>query len=292
MKHIIAIALVLAANLPTSAFTQLSEKEVTSGKAKAEEGSTFIFLHGTGRQGGTFIRVPDAEDIAAYRTARETAFADALKRYKKQMKRWESDVNVAKQTKSKIPEKPVEPSDENFSIGPIEQQTAIQFGPDYAFSKDKANDRFSYLVSVKPGTYIWYGPIIFDPQQGFIGVCHCMGSVKFEVVPNMVTNVGNFLTAAPLAEKQKGAPLLDIRHSGGWTGFKVELPTASSPINFDIPASISKWPSVRPEFSASGKFNNFYGVMITRLPPIPDVLAYERDQVIDVRSGKNVTNGY
>jgi hypothetical protein len=292
MKRQIMLILGLVAILPTSAFAQFSEKDVTSGKVGNIDGGAVIFLHGTGRQGGTFIRVPDAEDIAAYRTARKTAFAEAVKRYQKQHKRWESDVKIAKQTKSKLPQEPVEPTDGNFSIGPIEQRTAIHFGPDYAYFKDRVNDRFSYLVSVKPGTYIWYGPIIYDPKQGFIGVCHCMGSVKFEVKAGVVTNLGNFLTAAPLAEKQKGAPFLDIKHSGGWNGFKVELPAASSPVDFTVPASLAKWPSATPQFSASGKLNNFYGVMITRLPPIPDILAYERDQVIDVHSGKNVTAGY
>ena len=285
--------LALAALLTTSAaFSEpLVEKRIVTGKTVIDPASGYIYLYGTGRQGGTFIRVPDADDNESYRNERDAAFEKAIERYGKQLKRWNADVKLAQQMKKAAPEKPVEPTQENFSIGDIERRTAIQFGPDYAYIKDKSIDRFGYAMSVKPGTYIWYGPIVFDIKQGFIGVCYCMGSVKFEVKPGVVTNLGNFLLAAPLAEQQKGAPLLDIRHSGGWNGFKVEVPITSAAVSFDLPGSLSQWPSVTPDFVASGKLNNFYGVMISRLPPVPGILEYQRDKIIDARSGNTVKNG-
>lgn len=45
-------------------------------------------------------------------------------------------------------------------------------------------------------------------------------------------------------------------------------------------------------FTASGKFNNIYGVMVSRLPPVPGVLAYDRDRVIDAKSGAPVASGF
>lgn len=279
IRQLLFAILMAAFALPAFA-SPLDESQVIKGKEKLEPAMGYITLFGTGRQGGTFIRVPDAEDIGAYQTARDEAFAEAIKKHEKQLKRWESDSALARQNKSKPPEKPVEPDRESFSIGDIERRTAVQFGPDFAYSK--ANGRFSYAMSVKPGTYIWYGPVIYDPKQGFIGLCYCMGSVKFEVKAGVITNLGNYLFAAPLAEKQKTAPLLDIRHNGGMNGFKVEVPIASSPVSFELPNSLANWPSAKTEFSASGKLNNFYGLMISRLPPVPGILAYERDRIVDL----------
>lgn len=291
-------ALIIAALLGVSgaAFAapadSLDEKKVVSGKTALDPATGYILLHGPGRQGGTFIRVPDAEDLEAFRKERAEAFAKAEKRYQKKLSSWENEAKVAAAQKKAAPAKPAAPDEASFSIGDIEARTALQFGPDFAYIKDKANERYSYAMAVKPGTYIWYGPVLFDPGQGFVGLCYCMGSVRFEVKPGVVTNVGNFLTAAPLAEQQKSAPLLDIRHNGGWTGFKVEVPTASVPVDYGVPASLDKWPVEQAVFTASGKFNNIYGVMVSRLPPVPGVLAYDRDRVIDAKSGAPVASGF
>lgn len=291
-------ALILAALLGASAVASaapadsLDEKKVLGGKTALDPASGYILLHGPGRQGGTFIRVPDAEDLEAFRKERAEAFVKADKRYQKKLASWESEAKLAAAQKKAPPAKPVAPDEATFSIGDIEARTALQFGPDFAYIKDKANERYSYVMAVKPGTYIWYGPVLFDPNQGFVGLCYCMGSVRFEVKPGVVTNVGNFLTAAPLAEQQKSAPLLDIRHNGGWTGFKVEVPTTSVAVDYGVPASLEKWPVEQAAFTASGKFNNIYGVMVSRLPPVPGVLAYDRDRVIDAKSGAQVASGF
>jgi hypothetical protein len=291
-------ALILAALLgfPAAASAApadaLGENKVVSGKTVLDPATGYILLHGPGRQGGTFIRVPDADDLEAFRKERAEAFAKMEKKYRKKLASWESEAKIAAGQKKAPPAKPAAPDEATFSIGDIEARTAVQFGPDFAYIKDRANERYSYAMAVKPGTYIWYGPVLFDPDQGFVGLCYCMGSVRFEVKPGVVTNVGNFLTAAPLAEQQKSAPLLDIRHNGGWTGFKVEVPAAAAPVDYGVPASLEKWPVEQAVFTASGKFNNIYGVMISRLPPVPGVLAYERDQVVDAKTGAAVGSGF
>jgi hypothetical protein len=290
---ILAAALLGFASAATAAPADaLDEKKVSSGKTALDPGAGYILLHGSGRQGGTFIRVPDAEDLEAFRKERGDAFVKVQKRYQKKLASWESEAKMATAQKKAAPARPVAPDEASFSIGDIETRTAVQFGPDFAYIKDKANGRYSYLMAVKPGTYIWYGPVLFDPSQGFVGLCYCMGSVRFEVKPGVVTNVGNFLTAAPLAEQQKNAPLPDIRHSGGLSGFKVEVPASSAAVDFAVPPSLEKWPVERAVFTASGKFNNIYGIMVSRLPPVPDVLAYERDRVIDAKTGAVVGSGF
>lgn len=288
-----ALFLAAALSLASAASAEpLDEKDVLSGKAALDSASGYILFHGLGRQGGTFIRIPEAADIEAFRTEREDALAKAQKRYRTKLKNWEYQAEQAAAQGKQTPKKPVEPDAETFSIGAIEARTAVQFGPDFAYIKDKTNDRYSYLMSVKPGTYIWYGPVLFDRKLGYIGLCYCMGSVKFEVKPGVVTNVGNFLLAAPLAEQQKSAPLLDIVHTGGWNGFKIEVPSTSAVVDFAVPKSLERWPVEQATFSANGKFDNIYGVMISRLPPVLGVLAYERDKVIDAKTGAAVASGF
>lgn len=291
-KALVLIAGILTITSAVAANARaIEEKNIVSGKDAIAADKGYIYLFAPGRFAGTFIRQPDAEDIATYRAQRAEAFAKEVERYQKRLKRWESDVAAAKKVNKAPPPKPEEPQEETFAYGAIEQTTTVSFGPDYVFSKDREAGRFAYLTEVKPGRYVWYGPVLFDSGQGYIGVCYCMGSIQFEVQAGVITDLGNYLIAAPRAEDQASAPLLDIQHSGGWNGFKVELPTQSSPFVFGMPQSLERFSTEQPEFSAAGKMNNFCGVMISRLPSIDGILAYRRDAVIDVRTGQELSVG-
>jgi hypothetical protein len=46
---------------------------------------------------------------------------------------------------------------------------------------------------------------------------------------------------------------------------------------------------VRADFSASGKINNFDDIIINRVRPIPGIVGYDRDTVIDLRTGARLT---
>jgi hypothetical protein len=268
----------------------IEEKSVVSGAIKLDPAKGYIFLTASSRQAGVFVREPDQQDIAAYRVEWEKQFAKAQKRYPDQLAQWRIDVNNAGATKASPPEKPVEPTHENFSIGDIAKRTIELFGPVFAFAK-QADGGFSYLTAVKPGTYIWYGPVLMVGRDlGYGGFCYCMGSVKFAVRPGVVTDLGNFLTAAPVAEPQaeETTPAM-IQAGGGWNGYKIGVAGKPSTIHYGLPASLNGWPSAHAEFSASGKQNNFFGQMVTRLPPIPGVLAYQRDTIIDVKTNTPVT---
>lgn len=289
MRKLFTLA-VLAASLPVFALQAqaIEEGSLASGKHEIAPSNGYIYLEANGRFAGTFIRIPDAEDIAEYRVARAQAFAKEQKRYAKERARWEREVEVAKKIGKALPEEPIEPTEKTFSFGAIEVRNAITFGPDNKFSQDKERGTFSYLTEVKPGTYIWYGPVLYDPKQGHVGLCYCMGSVQFDVRAGAIADLGNFLIAAPQAEHQALAPLLPIQHSGGLNGYKVRLPESSSEVTTGLPPSLASFESYSPEFRASGKLNNFYGVMIARLAPIEGVLSYDRDTVIDVRSGERL----
>jgi hypothetical protein len=288
--RLIAAAMAALLLAPSAALAQgkpVEEKNVLAGKTPLDPASGYIFLHANGRTNGLFLRVPDDATRAEYQKDWEEAFAKAEKKYPGQLKRWENDVLVAKQTKKALPEKPLPPSRETFSIGAIELRDMVSFGPMFVFSK--AEDKFSYLTAVKPGTYIYYGPLYYAPGLAPAGMCYCMGTIRFEVKPGMVTDLGNFLIAAP-----KLAPPYDYSSQIWMKDNEERIAKGKEPslvpqqLTFGLPDSLKAWPSAQAEFHASGKLNNYFGITITRMPPVPGVLDYKRDAVIDARTGAEV----
>ena len=273
----------------------VEEKNLVSGKQKLDPASGYIFLQANYRTFGTFLRVPDESTRAAYKKDWDEAFAKAQKKYPGKVKDWEAEVAIAKQTRKAPPEPPVEPTPENFSIDPIELRDTVSFGPMFIYSKDEAASRFNYLTAVKPGTYIYYGPVLMQPGGITGGQCFCMGTVRFEVKPGVITDLGNFLIAAPDAVKD-----WDVASADAWRraeekaakkGEPVEAPGTGRPkLAYGVPDSLKALPAVQAEFYAHGKLNNYYALMFTRIPPIPGVLGYRRDTVVDLRTGQDVPN--
>jgi hypothetical protein len=283
-----ALGLLVVAPIQPALAEAIEEKNLLKGKVSIEEDLGYIYLTAPMRFGGTFVRVPDDEDIADYKEARAEAFGEALKRYEKEYKRWERNTATAKEQRAKgrrankIKPEPIKPTESVFNFAAIEQFTATDFGPTYVFAK--GGGTFSYLEAVKPGTYIWYGPVIFDKNQGHIGVCYCMGTVKFEVKAGTITDLGNFLRSAPQWLDDPTAPLASIQYSGGLNGFIIKPPSQSGKVVYGLPPSLAEYPSEKAQFFAHGKMNNFYGIMISRVAPIPGVLAYDRDRIIDLKA--------
>lgn len=250
-------------------YEAIEEKNLLSGKDTIDPGKGYIFLHAQARANGMFIKAPDADDLAVYGADWEEAFAKASDRYRRDLERW-SDRQAAG---LEVDDEPVEPTRETFSIEEIERRLLVSFGPQYVFSKDTKSDErsFSYMIEVEPGTYTYYGPLIFNGQA--FGACYCMGTVKFDVPAGQITSLGDFLT-------ERWASAEDFAQA---TVFEVDRPEPAQPVEYLNPASLSDHNVVPAELHAAGKINNFFGVAIARLPPIEGVLAYERDTVIDVR---------
>jgi hypothetical protein len=296
VKKLLTALLLATIAAPALSATPIEEKDVVSAKAKLDPAKGYIFLNAAGRQAGAFIRIPDDADIADYAKYREEQFAAVWAFYQRSLSKWTSEVRYAKEQSRALPEKPVEPTRDTFYAGAIETRTIETFGPERAYTKgqmgtkDGEGGAYTYLTAVKPGTYIWYGPVMFNPQYGYSGICYCMGSVKFEVKPGIVTDLGNFLVAAPEAEKQTLATIPTVTFAGAWSAYKVELPEHSQPVRHAIPPSLKDWPVAEAEFSASGKTNNFFNVIISRLPAVPGVLGYDRDVVIDAKTGTRLAS--
>lgn len=241
-------------------FVAIEEKNIASGKAKIDPAYGYIYNHGTLRFNGMFLKVPDEQDIKEYEAEWQKKFVKAREKSLKRLKEWESDVAVAKKSEMKPPEKPVEVTEENFSIGDLETRTRLIIGPQYVFSKA---DGYSYLSQVQPGTYIYYGQLLVGQNGGYAGTCACMGTIKFTVKPGVITNLG------------------DIFSQISFDNFGI--PVKLKP-DYKLPASLEKYPNENGEVFAYGKLDNFFGIMIDRLAPIEGVMAYELDKVVDLKA--------
>lgn len=261
----------------------IEEKQLAAGKFSFDPEAGYIYVHGPFRQTGTLLKVPDQADMDAYKKDWDEAFANAKAEYVKRLASWESERKAAAGSPHKTSGQPVEPTPETFTIGDIETRTKTSFGPDYAFIKDNSNNYYSYFMKVKPGTYVYYGPFMTDPNGAHVGACYCMGSIQFEVKPGVITDTGNFLLTAQF-QTPANPPRVGVVFTPEETfvmigKLKIDLRT----IAWGLPASLNGFPSTRADFRASGKIDNFYGVSVLRMPAIPGILAYQRDKVIDLK---------
>jgi hypothetical protein len=268
----------------------IEERDVLSGKIALDAATGYILSSSSFRQAATLLRVPDGATREAYQQDWEKAFAKAQKRYKSEHASWEATVKSAPQTGAKIGPEPEEPTREKFTIGAIDLRDQTGFGPMFVYNK--AEKSFTYLTRVKPGTYIYYGPIAIVPGTPVLGACYCMGTVKFEVKAGAITDIGNFLFAAPRAEPPYDVMTANAIKAAAERAAKkgAQPEMAGLELAYGIPDSLKSWPAAKAEFSASGKLNNYFGIFVSRMPPIPGILAYRRDTVVDARTNTDVPN--
>jgi hypothetical protein len=265
----------------------IEEKNLISGKAKLDPAQGYILVSTPDRYQGSFVRVPDAEDWAAYRADWEKELVKAKKKFPGKMKEWQTAADIAVQSGKKVPPKPKEPDEKTFSIGPIESRLFVGFGPTYVFRKDKAGSVYRYLTGVKPGTYIWYGPVTLLVAGSF---CYCMGTVKFEVKPGTITDLGDFLLTVARRDGLTGQDQIDAAPDIFATQMDGKGEAGPDVARYPaVPSTLSALPVVRAEFHAAGKTNNISNLMINRVRPIPGILGYDRDTVVDLRTGAKLT---
>lgn len=283
MKSTLFAAALALAIVPTIASAQaIEEKNLLSGKAKFDPESGYLFVRGPVRQMAMLLRLPDASDVAEYETEWAEAFAKVKQKYPSKLRGWEYRAATArKEGRAYDYEKPIEPTEENFSIGPIEFRNPFYFGPQYVFSKSESGDQYSYLSKMKPGRYVLYGPVTYT-GNGMAGFCFCMGTVAFEIKPGVITDAGNFFLVAPGPDPD--FPAAGELPSGSEIGLYRPRQSGFGTLTFGLPDTLKAYPSVEADFRAYGKLDNVYGLTITRLPPIPGVLAYERDKIVDLKA--------
>ncbi len=157
---------------------------------------------------------------------------------------------------------------------------------------DKEDVKPTYLVSVPPGKYVVMGA----GNGYFILTCYCMGTVKFEAKPGMITDLGLFIYGGVFGREPSPSPeSVGYPELSGYVG-KIEnnLPPQSiiamaiRPYadGMPIPVELNGFNIVQARYEAVGKLPNYIHTSNYRLAPLPGVLGYESGKVIDLKTGK------
>lgn len=234
-----------------------------------------------------FIRQPDQPAVEDYRQRRKAAFDKAHARWTKRHASWVDYVADYRRAKAQgikylPPEKePVEPTEARLNFPPLDLENIIGIGPTQRFAKGET--RSTYVTELKPGTYRFYGVISVLPDKTE-GTCMCMGTVKFEIKPGQIVNIGTIrlsLTDAQAKAVTAGKPVPKT---------EFDLPDELSTVSWDPPIPgdpidprLAGYTIEAADLRPGGRFPNYYGIEIDRVSAIPGVLAYDRDQQVDLR---------
>lgn len=275
-----AAALLVPVAAPAQVVRQFTRKDLT---IQVEPNLAYIFYRTQAQVPMIFIREPNASDWAVWRGARSAALDKALKKYQKEYRSWQSAAkqwdNTAENMRGGVsrPVKPVMPTDDNFAFPTIEMSTMTEGRISPAFFKEKPV--FGFLIAVPPGTYMIYGSVMAFGGN-MVGVCMCMGTVKFEARAGEIVDLGIFaVPGVPVGTRPAPVP-----------AYSKPPQTEIRPFDGPPPARFAGL-TVRPaEYYAAGKLPNYFGVTIDRLAPMQGVLGYRRDRIIDQRTGQPITN--
>ena len=240
-----ALALLLAPLVCTPAVAVDYAEHVTgNAPVTINPAKAYITLRILQKSEFRFERLPSEAEIAQYEQDRRAALDDYRKK---------------------------KPKGDDFEFETLEARFSVNTQLGKVF--DRQAGQYVYLIAVKPGTYVLYGHM-WQEGPGDMETCFCMGTVKFEAAAGKVIDLGRIRmpddwdVPAPPANPAGILPF-------------VLIPPAT-PLQ---PAGRLQGLPVEPAvLHAMGKMPNSFGVVIDRLSPIPGVLAYERDKVVDPKS--------
>jgi hypothetical protein len=154
----------------------------------------------------------------------------------------------------------------------------VSFGPQSVYTKGEGY--YSYLQELEPGTYVYYGSLATHPRGWLVGTCMCMGTVTFEVEAGRITNLGDFPTMRWVTEEQARAVRRPTRGAGA-AGFGRLRAARAACCHAPCRARVA---CVRQDQQPSR-------VVVGRMPPMPGVLAYDRDSIIDLKARDETAAG-
>lgn len=234
----------------------------------------YIFVRTDGYVSLHLMRVPSAEDQVKYDEMKAEALAEAREKYTKKKARYDADKLAYDKApkgarKLPLPEKPVEPTAENFEFVPFGLMAGVAIGPLYRFSKSK--EQSVYLQEVTPGTYRIY--------RNSMLTCLCMGSVQFSVKAGEITDLGTFDNShvkEVYAARNKGDSAQPLALAPRY------LPAAPGAPTDPRLTAMSSVPAV---LKPVGKLPNYFGATVDRFPAIEGVMRYDRDRIVDLTVG-------
>jgi len=140
------------------------------------------------------------------------------------------------------------------------------------------------LAELPAGEYVLYG----EGFSGFLVQCFCLGTVRFTLKPGVVTDLGTI--ALDYAWSPATIPEL-VPVSGQGVAAKMDYavmavglrPTREGDV---LPPGLIRSQIETAGFHAVGPFVDSETQLISQLAPVAGVLAYDNGQVVDVATGK------
>lgn len=251
-RFMLAAAALLTASMPVAAAETAAKKEKWATKIIADKpqpvainpAKSYILVRSPAQITPVLMRIPDAEQAAAYEAERKKAFARKYRNWQKRVASIELDAKKGNPYPNKR-RKPTEPTEANFGYPSYEQKHTVFLGPQNRFSKI---DGSAYLQEVPPGEYIFYA----------IGTtCACLGTVSFDAPAGKVVML----------------ELMQMTNADGTTPFKIgagRFADARLPAETLLPAALKP----------AGMRANWFGISVDRVLPIEGVFAYERGKQV------------
>lgn len=242
---------------------------------------SYIFFRATRKMGLVFLRETEAGEDEAERAE---AFALAWQDHQELLADWRRrDENCRRTRCGHSRPAPEEPTPENAvnDLAPDRHYKIVYRNPTFT----EEGPPYSYVLAVRPGRYILYGQRD-NVGNAQLGVCLCMGSVRFDVSAGRVVDLGTVtypaLDAAG-AREQTDSAFTDT----GQASIAIVPPGPDA----RLPARLSALTMVPVQLRAAGKMSNLFGLHIDRHPALAGVLRYERDLVIDDSTGQAAAAG-
>lgn len=239
-----------------------------------DSSQAYVMLRSDTQMPLLLMKVPTAEDQAAYDRLRAEAFAEARTKYLKKKADYDRAVRASAKTGYAVPEKPVEPTEANFEFTAFGMMALVSLGPLNRFAKGDGGAS-TYLQQLTPGEYRIYGPVLYGAQGVMAGTCFCMGSVKFEARAGEITDLGVILAKATAAKPTQGDSSSPI---------PITIPDYLGPAPASMPLDprLAQFKVQRAVYRPVGKLPNYFGITIGRIPEMAGVMRYDRDRIVDL----------
>ncbi|MGQ0559016.1 MAG: hypothetical protein ACT4OE_05440 [Sphingosinicella sp.] len=269
----------VAGAAPAATRNQIGEREAFT----IEPNKAYIFFRSERRLPYQLLREVTPAQRAAHESERNAAFVRARRSYERNLALWQERQRgcAGSQAGQCSAPRPTPVTEATFTYPPPEMDNFVAISDRPRLTAEE-NGWSGYLVAVDPGTYILYGQLMAVPNAASFGTCVCMGAVKFEARGGGVTYVGEVgmapeeIIGRPDLENFRVGPLMTV------TPFAPSMP---------MPPQLAGRPVVPAQLHAADRMPNFFGVLISRLAPVPGVLAYERDRVIDLAGQGETASG-
>ena len=246
----------------------------------AEPRQSYIFFRTARKMGFAFLREAGA---AAELAELEAARGMAQERYQQDMATWRRIEAAcrgdgAAAYRCRRPRPQPDPPSEGSAFSFLAPERNIH-GVDRNGTFTDADGSYTYLLAVPAGSYVFYGQRDINGTI-YTGVCLCMGSVRFEVGEGQVVDLGTITYPGLDAAGTRNA------RNAATTTMENSVVLVPPQAGAALPARLSGLTVVPVVLRAADKQTNLLGLYVDRHPAIAGVLRYQRDEVIDERTGQ------